>query len=836
MQTFTTRLHDKSFFTGIVLLVISLAFFSLPFFIHFTEEAGFALFLPNFTLTAVYFILLLIRGTLRKGREGLYSFFLFLILFFISAWSLNRSITVFNESVTWFSVLLVILCINYIAFAFWASIPNWIRHIMSVLSGIAMIVFIYLSCYLAPLYVIGVAAFFFFGFSLHVFIASLFCIYTLVLFKKIRREGKDYGRDFLGGMILAVTLITIFVINWHNTVVKIDNTYRHATAAESDGLPEWVAIAQKVSTGSMTEKVLKTELVYSVANYKSLDRMFWSLPDKNFGETRKHDPLIMIASFFAGIPNISEENKIKVLESMYDARHQAEERLWSDEHLQTEHINTAVQIWPQFELSYTEKKITVSNFEDRKAWNNNEEALYTFHLPEGAVITSLSLWIEGKEEKGLLTTRSKAANAYRTIVGRERRDPSVVHWQEGNRVTVRVFPVVAGESRIFKIGITAPLARQDGKLVYENMYFDGPSARSATENVTIDFQQEPKNFMAPAVFSVTGKRSYKRTGKYDPSWKIQITEEPLSTAAFSFDGKLYNTRPYQKQRSSTTINTVYLDVNRYWTANEFDTVYELIKNKQVYVYPGKLVRLTPENKDELYSSLEEQQFSLFPMFAIEDSSASLLISKSPALSPNLGDLKDSRFMQQLKKGAARHSKIKLFNIGNQLSPYLKSLKEYRTFQYEHGTVAELKALLDSHVFANDIENDRQVVIDNAEMAIVQSEGAIPSAAPDHLMRLFAYNHIMQQMGVRKLTEEDVTDDIITEAEKSYVVSPVSSLIVLEKQEDYDRFDIKASQNSLQNASLKSNGSVPEPHEWALIILGVLVIAWLKFHPRLKKAA
>src|SRR6185503_13965842 len=114
-------------------------------------------------------------------------------------------------------------------------------------------------------------------------------------------------------------------------------------------------------------------------------------------------------------------------------------------------------------------------------------------------------------------------------------------------------------------------------------------------------------------------------------------------------------------------------------------------------------------------------------------------------------------------------------------------------------------------------NDRQVVIDNAEMAIVQSDGAVPSAAPDHLMRLFAYNHIMQQMGMRQLTDEEVTDDMITEAEKTYVVSPVSSLIVLETQADYDRFDIKSSQNSLQNASLRSKGSVPEPHEWALII-------------------
>ena len=66
-----------------------------------------------------------------------------------------------------------------------------------------------------------------------------------------------------------------------------------------------------------------------------------------------------------------------------------------------------------------------------------------------------------------------------------------------------------------------------------------------------------------------------------------------------------------------------------------------------------------------------------------------------------------------------------------------------------------------------------------------------------------------------------------------MVSPVSSLVVLETQADYDRFDIVDSKNSLKNASMKGNGAVPEPGEWAIIILGAA--AFLVFVYKTKMA-
>lgn len=823
------KLNDKLFITGLLLILLSAFLFCIPLMASaYNGDGGF--FICNYSIAVIFFVILLISKRLKKGNEGLMPLFLFLILLLISAYSLNRQMTVFQDSVTWFTVLQIGLCINYIAFAFFKRLPVWLQYIMTFLLGIAFITFLYIAIYLFPLFIISIIASFVLGISVHSFVGLLFVIYTIVLLKKVVANNQAFFISFLGGAGVSVALIIVFVVRWTLLTNELNTAWRQATVQENEGWPAWVTLAQKAPDDVLAKKILKTRLVYSTASGK-MDDFLWSVPSRNFGEEKKHDPLIMIASFFSGKVNISEENRIKLLESMYDSRHQAQERLWSGDDLLTEHINTAVRIWPQFGISYTEKVITVSNLAVQGRWSGSqEEAIYTFHLPEGGVVTSLSLWMEGKEAKSILTTKQRADSAYKQIVGYERRDPSVLHWQEGNTVSVRVFPVLAGESRKFKVGVTAPLSRDNGRMKYENIWFDGPSFSGAKEEISLQFQQTPQDFISPAVFKPAGRLAFARSGKYDPSWKIELADQPLSTDAFCFDGKQYNVRPYRKQYVPATINTVYLDVNRSWTKQEFNGVYNALKGRKVMVYTNALVEVTGENKEAVFAELHALKFSLFPVYLIENANTSVLISKSEPVSPNLKDLAGSGFLKEVKKSMQGAKKLKFFNMGNTLSPYLKTLKEYRAFQYDHGTIKELKSLVDKQVFVKDVESEKQVVIDNAEVAIVQDSCTLSSAAPDHLMRLFAYNHIMQKMGARFSEDTKDTDELVTEAQKAYVVSPVSSLVVLETKKDYERFNISESENSLRNASLKSKGAVPEPHEWALIIIACLVLLYVKFYP------
>ncbi|MBO9199108.1 MULTISPECIES: XrtN system VIT domain-containing protein [Niastella] len=831
MSLYPTKTKDGLFITGLVLIPISLFFLCIPA-MTIMQQDTLGLFVCNFTITVAYFVLLLSSNRLKKGREGLMPLFLFLILLLISAYSLNREMVVFENTVTWFAVLQIILCINYIAFAYFKHISQWLQLVMVFLLGVSLITFLYIAIYLFPLYVFSLIASFVLGISIHAFVGLLFVIYTIVLVKRAVAGSRILLYALYGGIGVTIVTVVAFVLSWGIITKNINTTYRHATVHENEGWPAWVSLAQHVPQNGLTEKVLKAGLVYS--SFSKTDGFFWRVPTKNFGEERKHDPLVVIATLFAGEINLNEENRIKLLESMFDSRHQAQERLWNGDDLITEYINTAVRIWPQFGLAYTEKTLTVSNMKPESSWRNQEEAIYTFHLPEGAVVTALSLWVEGKEAKSILTTKQKADSAYKEIVGVQRRDPSVLHWQEGNTVSVRVFPVLAGESRKFKVGITAPLTRANGKMKYENIYFNGPSVAYAKEAVSLQFQQSPKDFEALAAFTSKNQLTYTRSGSYDASWAIELADQPLSNEVFCFDGKQYALRPYQKQFEAASFETVYLDINKSWTKDEFNSVFDAIKGKKVFVFNNELVQVTNENKDEIFDELHGFQFSLFPVYLIENAGTSLLVSKSNEASPNLNDLAESKFLEKVKESMKDSRKLKIFNLGNTLSPYLKTLKEYRAFQYDHGTVTDLQQKIAKREFVKDIENDKLLVIDNAELAIVEDECNQPATAPDHLLRLFAYNHIMQKMGARFSNTTNDTDELVAEAQKAYVVSPVSSLVVLETQNDYEKFDIKDSQNSLKNASLNSKGAVPEPHEWALIAIACLTLVYIKYYPAKKK--
>ena len=128
----------------------------------------------------------------------------------------------------------------------------------------------------------------------------------------------------------------------------------------------------------------------------------------------------------------------------------------------------------------------------------------------------------------------------------------------------------------------------------------------------------------------------------------------------------------------------------------------------------------------------------------------------------------------------------------------------------------------------DVESEDEIVVHSADIRILRSKGETRSNAPDHLMRLFAYNQVMRKLGITGLTKGSVDSTLANTAYEAYVVSPVSSLVVLEKQTDYDRFDIKDNGKSLKNASLKNNGAVPEPGEWAMIIIIAAVFVFFMF--------
>jgi XrtN system VIT domain protein len=831
MNILKVKLQDSLLLTGLAFILLSLFIFSIPLLFHTSSDSSFGFFAFSFLISIAYFIILI--GNKRDWKPGhkRHYILLSLILFLISAYGLNRDMDVFAASPSWLCIVLVVLCSNYILSIFYDSLHPLLRVLVLALLGISTILFLYLSIYLVPIYAISIPGLLAFGISVHTFVPALLCVHTVLLVAQLAGDHKKSWISFASGVVGVFAVVVFFSAQWRSGVSDINRAYSRAMAEGDSDLPAWMQVAQWVRHDAYTEKILKADLVYKVPEWN--EDLFWRMPTTSLGEQQKlHDPLVVLASLFSGKSYLSTDDKVNILKTQFNARHHTEERLWTGKDLTTQNIISTIRIWPEYHLAFTEKILTVFNHSTSRWFNEGQEGIYTFHLPEGAVVTSLSLWVHGKEEKGILTTKEKAHSAYRGIVGVEQRDPSVVHWQEGNRVTVRVFPVMSNDSRVFKVGVTAPLRKEGDLLVYDNIWFEGPDPSGADESVKLYLNGKAGAPMQQAVLQENRDRSFTRSGRYKPHWSFTLKEEGLSPNPFSFNGASYHLKPYVPSRETVNLRDFYLDINKSWTEEEWQHIWQAIKGKRVWVYYYDMVQLNEENRDWYFKELRKLRFSLFPVHEINDVAHSMVISKSAGKSPDLSDLAGSRFLDKFKAFRATGQKVKFFNLGHELSPYLSALKDYRTFAYEWGNAGTLQQLLAQGLFVRDEEDDNEVVVHNAQVAIVKEPLSRPSLAPDHLMRLFAFNHILRQYGEAGFDSTSDHSSIIAEAKEAYVVSPVSSLIVLETQEDYKRYGIEDTENSLKNASVKSKGAVPEPHEWILIILGSVIAIYLFVKTRL----
>lgn len=76
------------------------------------------------------------------------------------------------------------------------------------------------------------------------------------------------------------------------------------------------------------------------------------------------------------------------------------------------------------------------------------EAEYIFILPENAVATGLSMWMNGKKVKGELLDKDKARQIYQDIV-RRMKDPALLEYLDRNMFKAHIYPIPArGEQKI----------------------------------------------------------------------------------------------------------------------------------------------------------------------------------------------------------------------------------------------------------------------------------------------------------------------------------------------------------------------------------------------------
>jgi XrtN system VIT domain protein len=581
---------DAAYRLGLYLLLLSLLWFIGIYVLASAVKSESANFIPIYLIALGYTTYLLAVGKMKpfwgsQPEEGVSHRLLNWWIWIVSCFALNRSLPIFQESADWVCVILVFSGALGIFHSGLPFVSVRIREVFYFCWGSSLCLWLYFTGYLVWLYPVSFFGMLFFGLGFHTFVPLL----LLIAHVKILKEGgKEFGGIVPGmGVMTPFLVVGMLLIQWIRITHRMDEQYAKIQADTSDELPAWIKLAQKTDKSWLTERILKSDLVYQVPS----EKVDW-MPLGNFEEIRRHDPIVLMGALLAK-PNLAQRERIKLLETLYDARHHTQERLWTGRNLQTKEVITQARLYPSFRLAYTEKTLSIQNTASNR-WQQ-EEAIYTFFLPEGSVVTSLSLWINGKEEKGYLTTQAKADSAYKTIVGRDRRDPAIVHWQEGNTIRVRVFPCTVHENRRFKIGITSPLRLEQNRLVYENIYFKGPNNTKTSETVKIELTENVKKLTSP--WSKGSETLITHQGDYTSDWSVQFEAKPLATGQFIFQGKSYRAESSPIAYEPFTPTVVYLDVNEAWRWPEFEAICAQLNYKNVWVYDDRLIPITPQNAE-----------------------------------------------------------------------------------------------------------------------------------------------------------------------------------------------------------------------------------------------
>ncbi|MBT4340010.1 MAG: XrtN system VIT domain-containing protein [Bacteroidetes bacterium] len=765
----------------------------------------------------------------KEGYNGNH-FVWVLSLFSISCFCLNLDFQIFSELVLGVSIILILFHLALVVHVFRHNVPKYLVTFNYLIVGVGATIVLFYSLFMVPLWGIGFIGMILFGLTIHVYIPFVLFLVALILFFKAKRTYYDNISFSIGA---SLPLIAVVILIYWNAQIA-DSMHRKSAeilTGQTSSLPDWVELSQRMPNNYFTERILKSGLLYED---ELLSNWGWNSIG-SFDEMKKNDPVLAVAMLLSPDLNLSDKARINILNTSFNTRHLSRRKLWRGDNLSTSEVLTNIRLYPDYRIAYTEKIISIKN---SSSWQRNQqEALYSFKLPEGSTATSLSLWINGVEEKSRLSTRKKADSAYTTIVGVERRDPSILHWQEGNIVTIAVFPCTPAENRRFKLGYTSPMKFENGKLYYEAEHITGPPIKACRESVLLRIKDDKafhpiglKNFDSKSI------NEYIYTGRGCKQIAFSIKSPPLSEESFLFDGEAYKVSPIAYELQDINIQTVYMDVNSHWTKREYDNILKMCANKKVFIYDDKLITIESQASSALFRSVVEKNYSLFPFHFIPDAESSIVITKSNYISPNIDELKESEFGKNLIVYLLNMTEsINVINLGGELSPYLETLKQFDCFNYMEGNIGDLKEIVENNQIRRIVKTSNTVYIPKAEMQIsMDSNLQHGGQGNEHLMRLYAYNSIIQKAGGAYFGDKDaMIEELVPIAEKAFITSPVSSLIVLETVADYERFGIEENKNSLGNASANSSGAVPEPHEWVLIILALSIVLYFSYRKKIQ---
>ncbi len=289
--------RDSTFTIGFLLLLASAGAFGwYELFAdgQWASDNGGVLFMLHYGLFTAYWIVLMSTGHFglfkTHASEHRPARWLGLLLWLLSAYALNRSFAVFQQSTAWLCWALVGVGVAMVAYAWKAVLSVRAQQVLYAGLAFGFWLFVYLALYVVPLYPISIPLLIALGLSSHTFVPLTIAI---VLGKRLWRDSRSEEHLRPGvavGLAVPVLAVGIFLTGWTSDVNRIERTRMEATTRNTTDLPEWVLLAGQLQPGWITNRLLLAGRTFDDGQF--FGRSDWGLSGLTaLDDVKQHDPL-----------------------------------------------------------------------------------------------------------------------------------------------------------------------------------------------------------------------------------------------------------------------------------------------------------------------------------------------------------------------------------------------------------------------------------------------------------------------------------------------------------------------------------------------------------------
>lgn len=468
------------------------------------------------------------------------------------------------------------------------------------------------------------------------------------------------------------------------------------------------------------------------------------------------------------------------------------------------------------------------------------EARAEIQLPPGAVVSRLTLWVNGEPREAAFAGKGKVREAYQQVIS-QRRDPVLVTTAGRDRILVQCFPVPPdnGDMKI-RLGITVPLVLEDlhnGRLLlphFANRNFKIPA--DFTHSTWIESKVPITPTRGPfltggfeSTFTLSGGLSDLELSNPETSFKLPLpsvnswTEDQIENNNFIIQQSIVERVPEHLYRIVLVVDTS--EGMEPWV-RDVATALRTIPSH----YDVKLVLANADGMENVIASGHEEISLKLDSATIaggaDNIPALLKAWDLAAEKPGNNVIVWVHGPQGMELQPPEQIKYRWARL-----PYGPTLYSVRTssgpdeIERKLDGINEVRSVARMDRLEKDLENlflrltgqtKTLELVRTSRKVEYYPDPAVAIKASDHLARLWATDEVTRILSAR---DEALNDAAVMIASRYQLVTPVTGAVVLESDQQY-------SATGLTPVHPGTVPTIPEPEIVVLLIVVAVFMGWL----------